>query len=692
MFSPLIASFSFFPGDLTNKAEVVAALAGCWCIIHVASPSPTSRNAELFQRVNVGGTGVLIAACRELGVQRFVHTSSASVVFDGRDQRNFDESAPKPIAAMDAYTKSKWDAEVVALGASDDKLWTTAIRPHGIFGSRDPHFLPVLAQTGAKGKSKFQIGDGANLVDFTYVENVAYAHALAACQLKAGGPINGQAYFITNREPMFFWEFITRMQRAWGYVQPFIPLPVHMVKPIAAVNENAGMPLGPSFTKQAINYSGSAHYYSSARAVREMGYQPPIDMDEAIRRSLNYYWDLRNKSPAAVAKRADAAKKAQSKPTPIVTPGFIGSKLGKVTFAVIAILLLLWLTGNYKLFFGLLGMVVAYGWTVWADSFGAAAVMFTPIGVTDGDLNKVILITGANRGLGFHTAVDLLERGYGKKSGEIILTCRDASKAADVSAALTKQFPGANIRTFVLDLTSFQSVRELVASLKSAGIVLDVLIHNAGAMVEPSLTVDGHDAQFQGNFLAHVLLSNLLIAGGQLAPAARIVNVSSTMHRWIGTVWGADWSDAQMTNDRSQYARLPMYCRTKLAQILYAAAQQRAFNAEANAARLKDASSPLCNRRTNVCVNPGAVATDFIHHFIPASLARSIEPMLMALIEKTPKQGVQAIVYAAVARELDNVGGVYVDNCGVCLPSAVAADEELQNQLYNKANQWCAAK
>lgn len=665
-----------------------AALVGCWCVIHVASPTPTLRDAALFQRVNVGGTGVLLAACKAVGVKRFVHTSSASVVFDGRDQRNFDESAPKPLAAMDAYTKSKWDAEVLVLAANGPDLMTTAIRPHGIFGSRDPHFLPVLAQTGAKGKSRYQIGSGDNLVDFTYVENVAYAHALAAVQLKEGGQVNGQAYFITNREPIFFWEFITRMQRAWGYPLPSLPLPVALMRPLAVLSEAVGQvaKFRPTFTTQAINYAGSAHYYSSAKAVREMGYQPPIDMDEAIKRSLNYYWDLRNKSPAAVATRAKGEVKTQSP----MTGGFASSCALKSGLIILGIVLALGFCGCTTSLLVFVAALTVYGITQWMDSFGATPVMFTAPTLTAEEKRKVILITGANRGLGFHTAIDFLERGYATEGGQLLLTCRDATKGEEAVAALKAKFPRASVRSFVLDLTRFDNVRSLVSDLVKSDLKLDVLVNNAGAMVEVGVTVDGHDAQFQGNYLAHFLLVQELLKSEVLAPAARIVNVSSLMHRFIGLTWGTQWSDSQDLVDRSTYARLTMYCRTKLLQIMWTHAQQRVFNIEANAARQASATSPLANRRTIVSVNPGAVATDFIHHFIPASLAKAIESALLLLIEKTPKQGVQAIVYAAVAQEMDNVGGVYVDNCRVCLPSKVARNRELQDYAFDQATKWCA--
>lgn len=711
LFSPFfLSALSFLPlfvppGNLLNVSDVSAALQGVWCVIHVASPSPTCNNAALFQSVNVGGSRVLLEACLAAGVKRFVYTSSASVVFDGRDQRNFDESAPPPMAAMDDYTKSKLAAEQLVLSFNSDKLHTCAIRPHGIFGARDPHFLPVLAQTGAKGKSKFLIGDGSNLVDFTYVENVAYAHALAAVQLGPDAPVNGQAYFITNREPIFFWEFITRMHRAWGYTLPWLPMPVALMRPLAKVAEAVGSVFNfrPTFTTQAINYSGCAHYYSCARAVREMGYQPPVSMDEAINRSLNYYWDLRNKNAPAVAVKAKNTRK-------VVTPRPLTAHPLFVPSVLVAVLAVLWGSGCTRTLQLLLLLIGWYVVSSFRASFGAKPAMF-PEGKADklvARRGRNILITGANRGLGYHTAIDILERGYAAAdSGAVLLVgCRDASKGEEAIARMKRSYPTARIEALALDLGSFASVRNAVADLKKRGLALSVLIHNAGAMVPTSTTTDGHEAQWQANYLGHFYFTQLLLEQELLAPAARIVNVSSMMHRLVPLLDGGaadaiasdlDFSPAATGHGASALA---LYCRSKLAQIAWAAKQQRVFNAQANEARMaafgkpagSDPRLPLMDRRTIVAVNPGAVATDFIHHFIPVWLARLTEPLLLSLIEKTPAQGVQGISYAALAAEVDNVGGVYMDNCCVCLPSAQARDIDLQERLWNKTLELCPKK
>ncbi|NXS28557.1 NSDHL protein, partial [Pomatostomus ruficeps] len=127
-------------------------------------------------------------------LQRLVLTSSASVVFEGKDIKDGSEDLPYARNPIDYYTETKILQEKEVLGANDpdSDFLTTAIRPHGIFGPRDPQLVPILVQAARSGKMKFIIGDGQNLVDFTYVENVVHGHILAAEKLLRGSPLCGK--------------------------------------------------------------------------------------------------------------------------------------------------------------------------------------------------------------------------------------------------------------------------------------------------------------------------------------------------------------------------------------------------------------------------------------------------------------------------------------------------------------------
>jgi sterol-4alpha-carboxylate 3-dehydrogenase (decarboxylating) len=161
----LCTSFShegveFYTGNLCEKEDLLPVLSGAGVVFHCASPPPSSNDRELFYHVNVGGTRTLLAACQEAGVGRLVLTSSASVVYEGRDILNGTEDLPYAARPMDYYTETKILQEKAVLGYSggSEKLLTVAIRPHGIFGPRDPQMVPTVVSAAKAGKMKFIIG------------------------------------------------------------------------------------------------------------------------------------------------------------------------------------------------------------------------------------------------------------------------------------------------------------------------------------------------------------------------------------------------------------------------------------------------------------------------------------------------------------------------------------------------------
>ncbi|XP_012582648.1 PREDICTED: sterol-4-alpha-carboxylate 3-dehydrogenase, decarboxylating isoform X2 [Condylura cristata] len=184
----------FFLGDLCSAQDLCPAVKGVSTVFHCASPPPSSSNRELFYRVNYLGTKNVIETCREAGVQKLILTSSASVVFNGSDVKNGSEDLPYATHPIDYYTKTKILQEQAVLDASDPdgNFLTTAIRPHGIFGPRDTNMVPVLVDAARKGKMKFIIGNGKNLVDFTFVDNVVHGHILAAERLSRDSSLCGK--------------------------------------------------------------------------------------------------------------------------------------------------------------------------------------------------------------------------------------------------------------------------------------------------------------------------------------------------------------------------------------------------------------------------------------------------------------------------------------------------------------------
>ena len=138
-----------------------------------------------------------------------------------------------------------------------------------------------------------------------------------------------------------------------------------------------------------------------------------------------------------------------------------------------------------------------------------------------------MLVTGANAGLGFETALELSRAG-----AEVVLACRNAARAESARERIQQAVPGSKPSVEPLDLADLDSVHDLAARLLAEGRPLDVLINNAGLMaLDESRTAQGFEMQYGVNHLGHFALTGLLLPLLQRAPAGRVVNVASMGHR-----------------------------------------------------------------------------------------------------------------------------------------------------------------
>lgn len=213
----------YVSADLRDKAQVLKAFQGAEVVFHMAAPDSSINNYQLHYSVNVEATKNVIDACIELRVKRLIYTSSASVVFDGVHSIIYgDESLPYPAKHNDSYSATKAEGEALVVKANGiDGLLTCCIRPSSIFGPGDKLLVPSLVTAARAGKLKCIIGDGNNMYDFTYVGNVAHAHICAERALASDETVArraaGEAYFVTNMEPIKFWEFVSLILEGLGY-------------------------------------------------------------------------------------------------------------------------------------------------------------------------------------------------------------------------------------------------------------------------------------------------------------------------------------------------------------------------------------------------------------------------------------------------------------------------------------------
>ncbi|KAH0558390.1 hypothetical protein GP486_004949 [Trichoglossum hirsutum] len=296
----------YFDGDITSRETVCSVLerARPEVVIHTASPTLMGGSKELFEKVNVGGTRCLLEASAEMGVKAFVYTSSASVVSDGvTDVINADERWPYVPRDLqtEIYSQSKADAEVLVLAANrKGGMLTTAIRPAGIFGEGDVQLVAPMFAAYKAGKTGFQLGDNNNLFDFTYVTNAAHAHLLAAvallyaCHNKIPTPdrrrVDGEAFFITNDQPAYFWDFPRAVWKAAGDTTgidvKIISKGVGLA--IATILEWLWWAAGkePSLSRRQVKYSCMTRYYNIGKAKERLGYKPIVSLPDGVEKTV----------------------------------------------------------------------------------------------------------------------------------------------------------------------------------------------------------------------------------------------------------------------------------------------------------------------------------------------------------------------------------------------------------------------
>ncbi|GAA5898397.1 uncharacterized protein JCM6883_001011 [Sporobolomyces salmoneus] len=183
--------YQFFRTDITSFESMYSALqnSGATTVFHTASPH-ANASAEIWHKVNVEGTEVVVEACRKAGVKKLVFTSSATVVFEDEALKNVDERIPtvnvEGERGVPTYMSTKAKAEKIVLDANgQDGLLTCSLRLSGIIGPGDRQVIPGFIEVYKAYQSPFQMGSNENLFDFVTVRNVVHAHLLAAEKLDA---------------------------------------------------------------------------------------------------------------------------------------------------------------------------------------------------------------------------------------------------------------------------------------------------------------------------------------------------------------------------------------------------------------------------------------------------------------------------------------------------------------------------
>lgn len=277
--------------NICDKQAVIEACAGMDSIVHNASIVHTKHNKEdVVWAVNHNGSLNIIDACKVHKIPRLVYISSASAVYEGSDIINGDETLPYSTISQAPYADSKIQAEKDILAFSGKTVTQTcAIRPHVVFGAGDNRFMPAILQKAKEGKLKRAIGNRDKLSDFTYVSNLVDAVVAAEDKLQAGSPVCGQAYFITNGEPVAFFDFVEQVLVQLGYPRITGKVPYWLAYFAASVAEGIDTLKGGTLnaenglTRFAVRYMVTHHYFNIQKAYRDFGWKPKVNLEEGIR-------------------------------------------------------------------------------------------------------------------------------------------------------------------------------------------------------------------------------------------------------------------------------------------------------------------------------------------------------------------------------------------------------------------------
>ena len=273
--------------DLRDRDAVIAACRGVDAVCHVGALSAPWGRAADFHAINVGGTEHVLAGCRAHGVGRMVYVSSPSVVFDGTDQRDLTEDAPYPRRLTSVYSLTKKLGEDRVQSAAAAGMATVIVRPKAVFGPGDTSLLPRLLAAARKGRLP-QVGDGRNLVDLTYVDNVVHALLLA---LTAGAAV-GRTDTITSGEHVPLWDLIKTVLLRLGINANLRRLPYPVVYAMAGLMELRATLFGgePMLTRYSAAILAKTQTYNIEAARRDLGYAPGVSVAEGVERTLE---DLR---------------------------------------------------------------------------------------------------------------------------------------------------------------------------------------------------------------------------------------------------------------------------------------------------------------------------------------------------------------------------------------------------------------
>jgi len=270
---------------------------------------------------------------------------------------------------------------------------------------------------------------------------------------------------------------------------------------------------------------------------------------------------------------------------------------------------------------------------------------------------KICMVTGANSGVGKATALALAQMG-----ATVVMVCRDRARGEEAQNEITTKSKNNAVDLLQADLSSQQSIRQLVENFQHHYTHLHVLINNAGAAFPGRReTVDGLEMTFAVNYLAPFLLTNVLLDVLKASAPARVVNVSSDSHE-------AGYIKLDNLQSKNPYGSMKVYGQAKLAVVLFTY----------ELARRLEGTGVTVN-----CLHPGFVATHFGQR--DAGPAFRLLVKVIGSFGTSPEKGAKTSIYLASSPKVEGVTGTYFVKSIPKRSAAISYDESLQRQLWEQS-------
>ncbi|CAL4065702.1 unnamed protein product [Meganyctiphanes norvegica] len=277
---------------------------------------------------------------------------------------------------------------------------------------------------------------------------------------------------------------------------------------------------------------------------------------------------------------------------------------------------------------------------------------------------KVIIVTGANSGLGLETAKDLVGRG-----AILVMACRNRESTLQAESIIRSVTPAGEIHIMDLDLGDLDSVHRFARDFLEKFNRLDVLINNAGIFLPPDqrkLTKDGFEMHMGVNYWGHFLLTHLLLDRIKATPNSRIVIVASVL-AWMGSI---NFDNMDVENGWKPKKPSLLYSHSKLANM---------YHAQALYQKLKGSGVNVYT----LC--PGFVNTGLMRYTKDEwnSCQMCCLSPIVKMIARTPEKGAQTAINCAVSEDLDEVEFGFFQNCKLSDMKPVATDSLIRDRLWD---------